>query len=82
VWLTDAGQATCLSAGYRLPAQHQTGLTPARFGGYLRCETCRRQTPVHTEDTARYLRYGWPACHGQTMRWWTQTQIDNGEVPV
>ena len=24
----------------------------------------------------------WPKCCGRTMHWWTQRQIDEGEMPV
>lgn len=47
------------------------------FGGELRCESCGyRRTPE-----GRYWREGWPVCHGASMRWWTQRQIDAGEMP-
>jgi hypothetical protein len=49
----------------------------AGFGGILRCETCRHVRPVSDGST----RTGWPKCCGYTMRWWTQRQIDAGEMP-
>ena len=49
------------------------------FGGFLRCETCRRVEALG--ETANHLRAGWPRCCGYTMRWWTQRQIAAGEVP-
>jgi hypothetical protein len=59
-----------------------------RFGGILRCETCGRTEPLSGDVIAQALRSGWPKCedlnaafdHG-TMRWWTRTQIDAGELP-
>ena len=48
------------------------------FGGYLRCEECRRVELL--SDVATKLRHGWPQCCDKTMRWWTQRQIDAGEV--
>jgi hypothetical protein len=50
------------------------------FGGILRCDTCQRTEPLG--DPGQHLRTGWPKCHGYTMRWWTQRQIDNGEYPL
>lgn len=50
------------------------------FGGYLRCETCTHERPLG--DTSYHLAVGWPICCGQTMRWWTQRQIDAGEAPA
>lgn len=32
------------------------------------------------EAGARVTGGGWPKCCGYTMRWWTQRQIDAGEV--
>lgn len=43
-------------------------------GGYLKCEKCGRTRNLG--DTAGYLRNGWPECHGFTMTWITQKQID------
>jgi hypothetical protein len=51
---------------------------PSHFGGFLRCETCRVTMAV---DPA-YFTQGWPTCHGYTMTWWTQRQIDAGEIPL
>lgn len=48
----------------------------SRAGGILRCETCRRTDTPKGE----YWRTGWPRCCGYTMSWWTQRQIDAGEV--
>lgn len=46
------------------------------FGGVLRCETCfRTKAPKHV-----YMSIGWPVCCGLTMHWWTQRQIDDGEM--
>ena len=49
------------------------------FGGFLRCEVCNRKEAL--SQVAGYLAHGWPSCCGYTMRWWTQRQIDAGEVP-
>lgn len=51
----------------------------AGFGGYLRCETCQRCQPLG--DASEHYAKGWPRCCGYTMRWWTQRQVDAGEVP-
>lgn len=32
----------------------------------LRCERCKAEQPVGT-NASRYLRQGWPKCHGLTM---------------
>jgi hypothetical protein len=48
------------------------------FGGFLRCEMCGRRRNLG--NIARHYRHGWPRCCGYTMRWWTQRQIDAGEV--
>lgn len=50
------------------------------FGGILRCESCKRTAALG--DTTEYLESGWPTCCGYTMRWWTQRQIDAGELAV
>lgn len=52
--------------------------TVPQHGGILRCETCLRIQDPRGE----YMSVGWPKCHGQTMRWWTQRQIDAGEMPA
>jgi hypothetical protein len=63
-------------------APNQTvGEELAGFGGYLRCESCRRREPLGNPGR-RVLGEGWPKCCGYTMRWWTQRQIDAGEVPL
>jgi len=54
----------------------------APLGGFLRCETCRVTAPLGQARIGRYLTTGWPRCCGYTMRWWTQRQIDAGEVPA
>jgi hypothetical protein len=70
------------------PPQHWVGIHDAigrdiaGLGGYLRCETCRRVVEFYPSARADYLRRGWPKCCGDTMRWWTQRQIDAGEVPA
>jgi hypothetical protein len=48
------------------------------FGGVLRCETCKRSRPLGS--IGYKLDHGWPKCCGYTMRWWTQRQIDEGEM--
>lgn len=48
-----------------------------QHGGYLRCEYCGHRAALRSE----YWRTGWPQHCGYTMRWWTQRQIDAGEVP-
>jgi hypothetical protein len=66
----------------RLSGFHErTGNEMASFGGFLRCETCRRTEGLDGQATGVYLKRGWPRCCGYTMRWWTQRQVDAGEVP-
>lgn len=48
------------------------------FGGFLRCETCGHKRVLG--DVGDKLAHGWPKHCGYTMRWWTQRQIDAGEV--
>lgn len=50
------------------------------FGGFLRCEECGHMAPLG-DPGKRVMRTGWPKHCGCTMRWWTQRQIDAGEVP-
>jgi hypothetical protein len=50
------------------------------FGGYLRCSTCGHKKVLG--NIGSKLANGWPKCCGYTMTWWTQRQIDAGEVPV
>lgn len=52
------------------------------FGGYLRCETCRRREELGDPGRRLMGLPGWPKCCGYTMRWWTQRQIDAGAVPA
>ncbi|HET6916649.1 MAG TPA: hypothetical protein VFH56_11220 [Acidimicrobiales bacterium] len=58
------------------------GASLGQFGGILRCETCRVEVKMSADRAARYTRSGWPKCCGYTMRWWTQRQIDAGEMPA
>lgn len=57
-----------------------TGLSA--FGGYLRCEECGHTAPLGDPDARVFGGVGWPKHCGYTMRWWTQRQINDGEVPV
>lgn len=50
------------------------------FGGILRCGTCGTTAPLGNPGE-RITRTGWPSCCGYTMTWWTQRQIDAGEMP-
>lgn len=50
------------------------------FGGFLRCESCGAERPLG-DPGARVTGGGWPKHCGYTMRWWTQRQIDAGEIP-
>jgi hypothetical protein len=52
------------------------------LGGYLRCGTCQRTVEFVDGDIGLYMQHGWPKCHGYTMTWWTQRQIDAGEAPA
>lgn len=53
----------------------------AGFGGILRCEVCGEVRPLG-DPGARVAGGGWPKHCGYTMRWWTQRQIDAGEMPA
>ena len=48
------------------------------FGGILRCEVCGRKRMLG--NVGMKLANGWPKHCGYTMRWWTQRQIDAGEM--
>jgi hypothetical protein len=48
------------------------------LGGYLRCEVCGWETDLGNIEVSMTL--GWPKCCNLTMHWWTQHQIDAGEV--
>jgi hypothetical protein len=50
------------------------------LGGLLRCETCGRTRDL--VNVSAKLRNGWPKHCGYTMRWWTQRQINAGEMPA
>jgi hypothetical protein len=52
------------------------------FGGRLRCETCRVGWALEPGMAGSYVARGWPKCCGYTMHWWTQRQIDAGEMPA
>lgn len=56
----------------------EVGSDLAPFGGFLQCLTCKSEQELG--DVAAKLANGWPKCCGYTMRWWTQGQIDAGEV--
>ena len=43
--------------------------------GELRCGKCGRVQSMTQQHVARYLRSGWPKCHGQTMTWVTARQL-------
>lgn len=45
-----------------------------RFGGLLRCTVCGREEPLG--NVGHKLGNGWPKCHGYTMRWLTQRELD------
>jgi hypothetical protein len=60
--------------------QQELGTTLDGFGGFLRCESCRSNFDLSPGQAGHYLSNGWPTCCGHTMRWWTQSQIDKGEV--
>lgn len=47
------------------------------FGGVLQCLTCGKELPL--DSPSDKLLNGWPKCHGYTMRWWTQRQVDAEE---
>lgn len=50
------------------------------FGGYLRCTYCGKKRPLG--DAGAKLSAGWPkCCHGHTMRWYTQSELDKGMDP-
>lgn len=49
------------------------------FGGILRCETCGHKKLLG--NVGNKLTNGWPKHCGYTMRWWTQRQIDAGDMP-
>lgn len=51
----------------------------AAMGGFLRCEQCGHVRSL--DDPAAHTRDGWPRHCGYTMRWWTQRQVNAGEVP-
>lgn len=44
-------------------------------GCILRCHVCKREEPMTTSEGAKYLRSGWPECHGQTMELLTPKQL-------
>lgn len=48
------------------------------LGGFLRCESCGYSQELGS--VSHCLATGWPRCCGYTMRWWTQRQINAGEV--
>ena len=58
------------------------GASLDQFGGILRCETCRAERSMVPGDAGYYTAKGWPKCCGYSMRWWTQRQIDAGEMPA
>ncbi len=63
-----------------IPVHTAIGEALSGFGGFLRCETCGITRPLG--DPGSKVANGWPRHCGYTMRWWTQRQIDAGEVPA
>lgn len=57
----------------------QIGTKFDKRGGILQCETCKATRPVGS--VGHHLAHGWPTCCGQTVIWWTQRQVDAGQVP-
>lgn len=51
------------------------------FGGVLKCTVCGYTSPLKQGQAGKYISRGWPVCCNLTMRWWTQRQIDNKEMP-
>lgn len=68
-----------IKAAQGLPEAIGAALDP--FGGVLRCSTCGSTLPMEPGDAGRYTAKGWPTCCAYTMLWWTQRQIDSGEMP-
>jgi hypothetical protein len=65
----------------RVSGMHDAiGASLDQFGGVLRCETCGRVSEMEAGAAGRYTAKGWPSHCGYTMRWWTQRQIDDGEM--
>lgn len=50
--------------------------------GLLRCPVCSARRHIDQGDVRRFFATGWPACHGLTMTWWTQHQVNDGLVPT
>lgn len=74
--MTEVSDATRLAA---LDGPSICAEATAIFGGFLRCEDCGHRRQLG--NLAANYRDGWPRCCGYTMRWWTQRQVDAGEVP-
>lgn len=62
-----------------LPGAIGAALDP--FDGFLRCEECGHERQMQKGDAGYYTSKGWPKHCGYSMRWWTQRQVDAGEVP-
>jgi hypothetical protein len=62
--------------------QEDIGTGLDSFGGFLRCEVCGETRDLNSGDAGRYTSQGWPRHCDLTMRWWTQRQIDAGDVTV
>jgi hypothetical protein len=62
-------------------SDHVAAALPSHEGerGILRCAKCSSTQDLG--DTGHRLANGWPKCCGLTMTWWTQRQIDAGEMP-
>lgn len=61
--------------------ERSLGADLAHFGGFLRCEQCGHSAELGNPGR-RVMggEGGWPKHCGYTMQWWTQRQIDDGEV--
>ena len=48
-------------------------------GGVHRCKVCGHETAHQPGDGAKFLKNGWPEHCGQSTKWITQRQLDDGE---
>jgi len=47
----------------------------------VRCDRCGRSFICEPEEVLRYIRDGWPRCHGEEMRYFTEVDRPGRQPP-
>lgn len=75
--LADANEVAMERNGLiRVPDPTRIRPSIGSLGGELRCTHCAKKKVLSPEDIKQYVLSGWPRCHGMTMLWITQKELD------